>query len=111
MTSQIKEIKTFQTFEEWVHDNLDCSVEFCNVCPFDYVLCDGNPEFRCPYRDYRFVSAKRMIELIKEIKKCSKWREESKPSTEIEVGAEVTRIRARRFVRLDDVLRILEAGL
>jgi len=108
---EVREIKTYQTFEEWVHDNVDRSVEFCNTCPFEYDQCDGNPDFRCPFRDYRFVSVKRMIELIAEIKKRAKWRKESKISTEIEMGAEVTRFRARQFVRLDDVLKILEAGL
>ena len=106
MTSQITK-KTYQTFDEWVHDNIDCSIEFCNMCPFEYVHCDGDSKFKCPFRDYRFISENRMFEIVAELKKRAKWRTESEMSTEIEVGAEVTRFRARQFVRLTDILELL----
>lgn len=39
------------TFEEWVHKNVDKSIEFCNDCPIHPTDCN----LACPYRDALFI--------------------------------------------------------
>lgn len=40
-----------QSFEEWVHTNIDKSIEFCNDCPIDSKDC----VVACPFRDCNFI--------------------------------------------------------
>ena len=39
------------TFEQWVHEHVDKSIEFCNDCPINPNYCN----IACPYRDALFV--------------------------------------------------------